>query len=47
MFKEKFDIVILPNSLHRFNDIEVQLQEVSTILKTDGYLFACEPNRNL
>ena len=47
MFKEKFDIVILPNSLHRFNDIEVLLQEVSTILKTDGYLFACEPNRNL
>ena len=42
-----FDIVIALNSLHRFNNIGNKLQEISELLKSDGYLIGSELNKEL
>ena len=46
-FADTFDIVIVLNSLHRFNDIRETLQMISDVLKSDGCLVGSEPNRDL
>lgn len=43
----KFDIIIMLNSLHRFNNIDGTLQQISRLLKSEGYLVGSEINREL
>lgn len=47
MSADAFDIVIALNSLHRFNNIEDKLQEISGVLTSDGYLIGIELNKEL
>lgn len=47
IFADTFDIVIALNSLHRFPHLGNTLQDISEILKPDGFLIGSEINREL
>ncbi|HBG7379501.1 TPA: non-ribosomal peptide synthetase [Clostridioides difficile] len=47
VFKEKqFDLVILYNSLHRFNDIAKKVKEIKNIIVDEGFIIGTEINDN-
>ncbi|WP_236876419.1 class I SAM-dependent methyltransferase, partial [Clostridioides difficile] len=47
VFKEKqFDLVILYNSIHRFNDIAKKVKEIKNIIVDEGFIIGTEINDN-